>query len=117
MTPAALLVCMTIVTNVNHGSVATNACHYEQPAVAMATEDPITTAAIDTVKVPVAETKALAVVAVAAEAKPARPATWKHSPRTAQVYHRAPAQAARPAMTAAQDAAYRHAWFKRLADM
>ena len=117
MTPAALLVCMTIVTNVNHGSVATNACHYEQPAVAMATQDSITTAAIDKVEAPVAETKALAVVAVAAEATPAKPGLWKHASRTAKFYHHVRGQTTRPAMTAAQDTAFRHAWFKRLAKM
>jgi hypothetical protein len=44
MTPVALLVCLTVVTNVKHGSVVTNDCHYEMPPVAMVSQPPVVTA-------------------------------------------------------------------------
>jgi hypothetical protein len=112
MTPAALLVCMTIVTNVNHGSVVTNDCRYEQPAVAMASESPVITAAGETTQALDAEISALAVVPV--EAKPVYKKRPLHNMR---VHHRVKAANTRPAMTAAQDKAFRHSWYKRLADM
>ena len=117
MTPTALLVCMTIVTNVNHGSVATKVCHYEQPAVAMVSVDPIATAAIDMVKTPDAGAKALAIVDLAVGAKPPKPGYRKHALRNARAHHRVSEPTARPAMTAAQDKAFRLSWFKRPADM
>jgi hypothetical protein len=117
MTPAALLVCMTIVTNVNHGSVATNACHYELPAIAMVPVDPMPIAAIDAVKTQDTGIKALAVVDLAPKVKPAKPGLGKVAVKAARVHHRAGALAASPVLTAAQDKAFRHSWFKRLADM
>jgi hypothetical protein len=114
MTPAALLVCMAIVTNVNHGSVVTNDCHYEQPAVAMVSEMPVTTSAIDLVQTPDAEIKALAVADLPAEVKP----VYKKRPvHNARVHHRVKAANNRSVMTAAEDKAFRHSWYKRLADM
>jgi hypothetical protein len=117
MTPAALLVCMTVVTNVNHGSVVTNACHYQQPAVAMVPVDPMPIAAIDAVKTENAEVKALAVVDLDPKVTPAKPGLGKATVKAARVHHRAGAPAASPVMTAAQDKAFRHSWFKRLAGM
>jgi hypothetical protein len=114
MTPAALLVCMTIVTNVSHGTVATNACHYEQPQVAAVSENPVAAVAINTVNTQVTEVKALAVVDVAAEAKPI---IKKQAVRVVRAHHRVVGTAAKPAMTATQDKAFRLSWFKRLADM
>jgi hypothetical protein len=115
MTPAALLVCMAIVTNVNHGSVVTNDCHYEQPAVAMVSESPAITAAVETTQTLDAEVSALAVVPL--EVKPAKPVYSKHALRTVRVHHRVKAANHRSVMTAAEDKAFRHSWYKRLADM
>jgi hypothetical protein len=114
MTPVALLVCMAIVTNVNHGSVVTNDCHYEQPAVAMVSESPVITAAVETTRRLDAQVKALAVVDVPAEVKPVYK---KRSVHNVRVHHRVKAVNNRSVMTAAQDKAFRHSWYKRLVDM
>ena len=112
MTPAALLVCMAIVTNVDHGSVVTNACHYEQPVVAMVTESPVISAAVETTQTLDTEVKALAVVDVPAEVNLTKPSFKKPVARTARVNHRMKAVNARPVMSASQ---FRQSWFKRLA--
>ena len=114
MTPAALLVCMAIVTNVNHGSIVTNDCHSEQPAVAMVSESPAITAAVETTQTLDAETKALAVVGLPAEVKPVYK---KRSVHNVRVHHRVKAANNQSVMTVAQDKAFRHSWYKRLADM
>ena len=112
MTPAALLVCMTIVTNVDHGSVVTNACHYEQPVVAMVTESPFISAAVETTQTLDTEVKALAVVDVPVEVRPAKPSFKKPVAHTARVNHRVKGVKVLPVMTASQ---FRQSWFKRLA--
>lgn len=93
MTAAALLVCVTIVTNGAHSSVASNTCHYEQPAVAIAT-----------VIAPVADVEEPTVPAVVTTVKPVH---------RKLAHHRG---TAKPVMTAEQNRAYRHLWFRRLAE-
>jgi hypothetical protein len=120
MTPAALLVCMTIVTNVNHGSEVRNDCHFEQPAVAMATEitkTPAATIAITTTQMPDTGVKALAALDMTIAAKPEKPRYKKTASRSGKARHRVAVKTVKPIMTAEQNKSFRYSWFKRLAGL
>jgi hypothetical protein len=144
MTPAALLVCMTIVTNVDHGSVVTRDCHYELSGVSVVSQDAtpavpqsaaptvpqIAAAAVPKSVVPAVpksaapafarrtyQTRDLMVTAsttAVAESKPARLHHKKKLSRQAMTQYRTTVKRVKPVMTAEQNRAFRFSWFERL---
>jgi hypothetical protein len=117
MTPVALLVCMTIVTNVEHTTVASRACHYEQPSVAMAAQPATTTISENVVRMPDANVRALSVAKAPVEVKAKKPKYRKHATRKARIHHRASKVNVQPVMSEADNTEHRKSWFERLLDM
>jgi hypothetical protein len=117
MTPAAVLVCMTIVTNLDHATVASRACHYEQPPVAMVSENLLTTIAENTVKTQETDVKALSIADTAVKLKAKKPKYKKQAARKMRIRHRSSAVPTRSVVTEAQNTEYRRSWFERLLDM
>ena len=112
MSPAAILVCMTLVTNVDHGSVVTRDCHYEQQVSEITTSSIAPEASVNTHQTP-----NLSVVPKkprVAEARPTKPVAKKKFLRTAKVKHRAIVRQVKPVMTAEKAKEFRFSWFKRL---
>jgi hypothetical protein len=117
MTPAALLVCMTIVTNVGHTTVASRACHYEQPPVAMVSETSPTAIAENIVKIPETDVKALSIDDATVKVKSRKSKYKKQAVRKVRIHHRADKVTVQPVSTEAQNTEYRRSWFERLLDM
>ena len=117
MTPVALLVCMTIVTNVEHTTVASRACHYEQPSVATVSQPPLTTIAENVVRMPDKDVKALSVAEAPVEVKAKKPKYRKHAVRKARIHHRTSKVIVQPVMSEADNTEHRKSWFDRLLDM
>jgi hypothetical protein len=116
MTPAALLVCMAIVTNVDHGSVITRQCHYEQQASSEVTQsiDPATPD-VTLNSYPMPEPVVKARISSAVKAKPARLYQKKKIARQAKIQVRRVVTKTKPMMTAEQNRKFRLSWFDRLA--
>ncbi len=115
MTPAAVLVCMTIVTNVGHTTVASRACHYEQAPVAMQSETSVSTIAENIVKAPETDVRPLSVVD--RDVKARKPKYRKQATRKARVHHRSRKITVQPVSSEAQNTVYRNSWFERLFNM
>lgn len=121
MTPAALLVCMAIVTNVDHGSVVTRDCHYELPAVSAVSQSaapdvvPNTAPEVVLNTYPMPDLAVKAVTIAITESKPAKLHHKKKWTRQAKAYHRPITKSMKPVMTAEQNRAFRYSWYDRLA--
>jgi hypothetical protein len=117
MTPAALLVCMTIVTNVDTTTVASRACHYEQPATAMVSEPALSTVAEVVVQTPETDVKPMSVADTGVKVKSKKPKYKKHAVRKQRARHRASKIMVQPVSGEEQKTEYRRSWFERLMDM
>ncbi len=115
MTPAAVLVCMTIVSNVGHTTVASRACHYEQPPVAMESGTSVSSIAENIVNAPETDVRPLRVVDT--HVKAGKPKYRKQATRRARVHHRLRKVTVQPVSSQAQNTVYRRSWFERLLDM
>ena len=122
MTAAALLICMTIVTNLEHGSVANRVCQYDQQVVGAMSQNTTTVIAKSPVNVEDAKVNEVTLAVAPASAKTIKPIHRIHRKRTfrAARMHRSSnccATIAKPALKAAENKEFRYSWFQRLMDL
>ena len=121
MTPAALLVCVALVTNVDHGSVVTRDCHYEVQTVStfskniLPSEVPAASQEVVLNTYPMPDLPVKSLTIAVADSKPAKLHHKKKWSRQAKAHYRPITKSARPVMTAEQNRAFRYSWYERLA--